>query len=85
MFHRKDIYWIYIKEKQHSPDHYVDDGRKTRTHGKVGRPPCFKVVHGLTPIYSERKWKMKLKEWEFYKYTTKKRIKAAEMTSKDGK
>ena len=69
------------EEKQHSPDHYVDDERKPRIHGKVGRPLCFKAVHGLTPIYSARKWKMKLKEWEFCKYTTKKFTKPAETTS----
>jgi len=72
--------------KQHSPDHYVDNGRKSRIHGKVGRPHVFEVVYGLTPIYSERKWKMILKEWEFFKYTKKKPIKAAEVTSpRDGK
>ena len=46
----------------------------------------FKVVHGLTPIYSERNWKTKLEEWKFCKYRTKKLINAVEMTlPRDGK
>ena len=71
-FHKKEICRIYMKEK--------NTLQKTMSvmkakHGFIARwvdHHVFKVVHGLTPIDSERKWKMKLKEWKFSKYTTKK-------------
>jgi hypothetical protein len=85
-FHKKEIYWIYMKGKSTL--------RTTRSmmqekHGLMARwvyHHVFKVVHGLTPIYSKRTWKSILRKWGFCKYKTKKLVKAAERTSsRDGK
>jgi hypothetical protein len=85
-FHKKEIYWIYMKENNTLQ---TTMSIMEENHGFMARwvdHHVFKVVHGLTPVYSERKWKMILKGWEFFKYTKKKPIKAAEVTSsRDGK
>jgi len=71
-FHKKEIRRIYMKENNTLQ---ATMSVMEEKHGFIARwvdHHVFKVVHGLTPIYSERKWKMKLKEWKFSKYTTKK-------------
>ena len=85
-FYKKEIYWVYMKENNTLQTTMSMMGEKYGFMARWVDNHVFKVVYGLTTIYSERKWKMKLKEWEFRKYTTKKLTKAVEMTSsRDGK